>query len=337
MRIAINAHYLHRARLSGLGRYAHELASALAGEELVEVRLPESFYGDGTVRRWLRFFALILLEMLVPAVLTAGRRVSWHISPAFSVPLSLFSSRHIVVVHDLAFREFPACYSRRERLYYGFNLFLLRRGAYRIVTPSRYVRDRLIADEGIAPGRIKVISPYPEIAPHRSSSKKRGFLLLSNAHPRKNIQATLEGFAASKAPALGYTLTVAGNFEHLPQAASGIIFLPALSEAELAQAYADAQVLTLFSLSEGFGFPVVEAAACGTSSLTSERTSLAELSDPERPLSSATTADEIAARIDRYLDDPEFRAALDRDRQYVALTFTEDRFRRAWRELLNVQ
>jgi glycosyltransferase involved in cell wall biosynthesis len=336
MRISINSHYLHRSRLSGLGRYAREIAAALADHSLAEVRLPDFFYDGGTLRRWLRFIALAFLELLAPALLVATGRARWHISPAFSVPLSLFCRRHIVVVHDLAFREYPNCYSRRERFYYNVNLLLLRLGRHRVVTPSHYVRDRLVAMAGIAPQRITVISPYGEITPPQQAKKEKSFLLLSNAHPRKNIAATVEGFTASQAPARGYALAVAGNFEHPPETGLPVHFHHALSESQLAQAYAGAEALLLFSLSEGFGFPVVEAAQCGTPALTSECTSLAELIDPDRPPMPATTAAEIRDRINRYLGDSAFRAALARDKSYVTRAFTRERFDGQWRRLLDV-
>jgi hypothetical protein len=50
----------------------------------------------------------------------------------------------------------------------------------------------------------------------------------------------------------------------------------------------------------------------------------------------ATTAAEIRDRINRYLGDSAFRAALARDKSYVTRAFTRERFDGQWRRLLDV-
>lgn len=58
---------------------------------------------------------------------------------------------------------------------------------------------------------------------------------------------------------------------------SRVLYLPPLSDEELAAAYSDLEVLVLPSFSEGFGLSVLEAAACGTPSVVYDSGSLPEL------------------------------------------------------------
>jgi len=340
MRIAINAHYLYRARLSGLARYAHQVRDVLAaeGHTLTEVKSPAFLYAnDGRALRLLRFLALLFVEIVVPPFLIVMRRAALHVSPAFTAPLGLFSRRYIVVVHDLAFIEFPRCYSRLERWYYLLNLAILKAGRHRIVVPSGYVRERLRRYTGMDAKRVTVISPYSELSKTSVGmpAKEKYFVLLSNAHLRKNIEQTLQGFLASKAPVKGYKLFVVGNFEvPVGRQAAAIVVRSGMSDADLATLIGGASAMLLFSLSEGFGYPVVEAARLGVVSLTSEATSLRELIAPPREPQMAVSADDIAARIDLYLSDERFRAALERDKAYLNAKYSRHAFTTDWKELI---
>jgi hypothetical protein len=342
MRVSINAHYLHR-KMSGLARYAHQVYEAVQadGHCIIEVKPPYWFYRDGgSVRRILRFLALAAWEMLIPPVLLLCRRVDFHVSPAFSAPLGLLSSRYLVIVHDLAFIDHPDMYTRLERWYLGLNLFLLKIGRHTIIAPSEYVKGRICVQYGISAQRVHTVSPYSEFSLRAPEAKKldRYFILLSNAHPRKNLQATVDGFLASAAFAEGYRLLVVGNFEQAVKADTDqVVVCQGVSDHQLEQLMSGATALVLFSLSEGFGFPIVEAASLGVVSMTSGVSSLAELSSPEAPHAIATQTHEIRAAFDRFVTDPAFRARLEADRLYVNSTFNRQSFHLGWQELLRGQ
>lgn len=341
MRVAINGHYLQR-RMSGLARYARQIKSFLDDEgHQVDIILPPRFLyrPGGQLRQMIRFLGLTATEMLAPPVLLALGRNDLHISPAFAAPLGLFSSRYIVVYHDLAFAQFHSLYSRLERLYLHLNLWLLRLGHHRIVVPSEYVKSEFCGYTNISPDRVTVISPYcefevPAVATKRCDRKY--FLLLSNAHPRKNLAATVAGFHASQAVKSGYDLLIVGNFE-LPVAldSPNIHVLSGISDAELQALLTHAAALVLFSLSEGFGFPIVEAARLGVISLTSETGSLGELIAPDRSASQATTEQEIRDKINLFLTDPGFVTVLEKDRAHVDQKYSRQHFSKNWRNLID--
>jgi glycosyltransferase involved in cell wall biosynthesis len=339
MRVSINGHYLYR-KMSGLARYARQIQGVLEadGHQLVQIQPPNWFYREGgKLRRVLRFIVLAGYELLLPPLTLLLGRADCHISPAFAAPLGLFSTRYLVVVHDLAFVEYPAMYTRLERVYMRMNLGLLRWGRHRIVAPSEFVKDQICLHYRISPSRVHTISPYSDFAPRDPlfNKEEKYFILLSNAHPRKNLQATVSGFLSSKACSTGYRMIVVGNFEKVVHAdARQVLVYKGVSDEQLKTLISGATALVLFSLSEGFGFPVVEAASLGVVSLTSGVSSLAELSIPGEPVHAATHQDEIKATFDRFLTDAVFRDKAELNRQYVNATFSRRAFDQRWRELI---
>lgn len=339
MRVSINGHYLQR-RVSGLSRYSLQVDQFLrdSGWERTELCLPGFFYRPGgRLVQWCRFLALTLMEMLLPPLLLALRRVDAHVSPAFAAPLPWCSSRMVVVFHDLAFVEFPHLYSRLERAYLKLNLWLLRHGRHRVVTPSEFVRQQFCTHTGIAPARVSVISPYCEFSPGATpaSPARPYLLLLSNAHPRKNLAATIDAFVGSDAPAQGLELLIVGNFE-LPVASQHpqVRVRQGVDDAELRELLAGSRALMLFSLSEGFGYPVVEAAHLGVVSITSEAGSLAEFVGEGRTPEVATERAQITRRINRFLNEPDYRAVLEASRRHVCARYGRSIFAAQWKNLL---
>jgi glycosyltransferase involved in cell wall biosynthesis len=134
----------------------------------------------------------------------------------------------------------------------------------------------------------------------------------------------------------GYRLKILGNFESLPYFPPGdsIMLSNSVSDKVLQEELEGASALLLFSFSEGFGIPIIEAAFRGTISLTSETSSLRELIDPNRKAIIALTHVDITNKINQYLDSMEYREVLERDRQYVVSLFSEERFKENWRSLL---
>jgi glycosyltransferase involved in cell wall biosynthesis len=242
-------------------------------------------------------------------------------------------------VHDLAFLEFPRHYSRFERAYYALNIFLLRNGRHKIVVPSAYVRTQLERRCRISPARIHVIPPFCGFDARKSGEKsqdRKYFVLLSNAHPRKNIEATVEGYLRSGADRAGYKLKIIGNFERdIPgHWGDSVEVLPGLSDEDLQRQVHAASALLLFSLSEGFGYPVLEAATLRTISITSECGSLAELTAPGRDTWTAITPTEIAEKISKFLNDQAYRELLKMDADHVREQYGRQRFAADWTRLI---
>lgn len=343
--IYISGHYLNR-RTSGLARYALQIAGALDDYGLVPIVLPHFLKVNSMIRK----VSLILLESLYSAFILAIAKDSKYISPAFSVPL-FNSARVIVVVHDLAFLDYPDCYSRLENVYFRSNLFLLKVfSRIKIVVPSCFVECDIIARLGISENRVSIISPYGLTGPSHSdmasetagvsvptTCRDRYVLLVSNGHPRKNIDATIVGYLNSDLPAHGIRLVLIGAFERelLPLSDTAVEVRNNVSDDELIALYQGAYGVGLFSLNEGFGIPVLEAATFGVPCVHSNTTGLLSFDLENKFPKDVTSPQQIASRLNTLLD-----SSLRED--YVALgkkiaeTFNQDTFNHHWRELVGV-
>ncbi|HBQ2641482.1 TPA: glycosyltransferase, partial [Klebsiella pneumoniae] len=77
------------------------------------------------------------------------------------------------------------------------------------------------------------------------------------------------------------------------------------SDQELASLYKSAEFLLFPSLYEGFGLPVIEAMACGTPVITSNTTSLVEISKNAALLVNPNSTDAIRSSIEQLFYDEE--------------------------------
>lgn len=90
----------------------------------------------------------------------------------------------------------------------------------------------------------------------------------------------------------------------------GVRLLGHVADEALPALYAAASVFVYPSLAEGFGFPVLEAMACGTPVVTSDRSSLPEVAGDAALLVDPEDESAIRDAIARVLGDPDTRARL---------------------------
>jgi glycosyltransferase involved in cell wall biosynthesis len=120
----------------------------------------------------------------------------------------------------------------------------------------------------------------------RRGLPERYVLSVGTIEPRKNLATAIAAFhaAAPRGVALalvgprGWKLAEAIGADLAAGAVRpGIVVTGAVEDDELPALYAGASAFLFPSLYEGFGFPVLEAMACGTPVLSSDASSLAEV------------------------------------------------------------
>ena len=177
-------------------------------------------------------------------------------------------------------------------------------------------RPILVSSYAIDPGFRQ--EPLEEdIAAFRSrTAGGRPFLLhVGSRYLHKNVSLLLRAYAAWPGRK-EFALVLAGGGDLTQEELAGIgamgiagevIVVPRLDEADLRAAYHGAAAFVFPSLSEGFGFPLLEALACGCPAACSAAASLPEVGgafpvyfDPNDIDSVRTGLDEVvAARSDR--------------------------------------
>lgn len=213
----------------------------------------------------------------------------------------LVSPKLVVTIHDLSFMHHPEWYSRAEALRFRLTVPWTARRARRILTVSEHARNDIIATLGIAPSKVSfsynrlrpMFSPRPKDETARVLSRldvRQPYVLtVGNLQPRKNVARLIEAWTNLRrsVPDFSPSLVIVGRkawiFDPIFAAAresefaTDVIFTDYVPEDELPALLSGASVFAYPSLFEGFGYPPVEAMACGAPVLTSSVTALPEV------------------------------------------------------------
>lgn len=247
--------------------------------------------------------------------------------------------RTFVTAHDLSFEICPETFSWKQRVWhYLVNPRRLFREAERIFAVSQSTKDDLVSRYGIRPERVAVIPSgigpdfrvYDRNDPKLLSVQKRyelpfRFVLYLGAfEPRKNIVSVIHAFEALKRARhpklehLGLVLAGVSGWkdrdihEAIRHSAfrGNIILSGFVADDEKPAFYNLASVFVYPSLYEGFGFPALEALACGVPVIASNSSSLPEVVGDAGVLVDPYRTDEIFRALEAVLLDKKFSAFL---------------------------
>ena len=287
---------------SGSSRYARSLRAALGRRpdlKLVDVRHGGAARGGphARIRRGLARELAYLPFGLSRQV--RSRRAHLLHCPAPLAPLRP-PVPCVVTVHDALAWDHPEWLTRANAAQLRFVLPRALRRAALVLTGSEFSRTRLAAALGLDPAGIRVTSygvdagftpgPPSEALLARVGVSGPYVMTVGTLQPRKNVEALLRASSALRAGGLDHELVVVGSrgwldddlLERLhAQALSGAVHLTGwVSETELVDLYRGAELFVFPSRYEGFGFPALEAMACGTAVVAADRGSLPELVGP---------------------------------------------------------
>ncbi len=277
----------------------------------------------------------------------------------FLAPLSPWVKR-VTTYHDLSFERFPEFFSLRQRLWHRLEMRprWQARFSHRIIAVSDSTKADIVSLYGIDPANIERIysGVAEEFAPARAADAaafraaqglpERYVLFLGTREPRKNVQGVLAAFELlGHDPALDdVELVVAGGpgwlCGDLPDlvrrspAAARIRFVDYVDDRSRAMLYASASAFVYPSFLEGFGFPPLEAMACGTPVVTSDSSSLAEVAGDAALLVHPYRASDIAFALRQILTDSKLAADLSKKGLARAREFSWDRTARETLEIL---
>ena len=259
----------------------------------------------------------------------------------------LLRGRCVPVIYDFSHLRFPRSLQSRDHLYLRRYLPRTLKLASRVVVISEWVRSELQRAYGTPAEKISVIPPAvdssvfkPDISPQlrRSVRKKYGLagdyiFSLGTLEPRKNFPRLIEAYAMlPDSVRMQTALAIAGGpgwknediFETVRRRglSSTVKFLGYISEGDRAPLMREAVLFALPALYEGFGMPVLEAMACGTPVVTSDRGALPEVggeavvyADPLRPES-------ICQGLLSVIENPSLRARLSKAGMSRAASFS---------------
>lgn len=281
-----------------------------------------------------RPWRLLFQQVALPA-LARGLGVDLLHSPSFLMPLYRGRQRHVLTVYDVTFFTHPDCHIplRRSRLYQRALLQSVR-SADLVTVPSRFTQQGILdLMPGMRPERIKVIAPgvgeefRPRTADEvRAAIKRLGLpasyvLYVGTIEPRKNLPRLVESYRQLVAErGIVEHLVLAGRLGWDYDEVLSRIAAPALRERvhvvgyidqnDLPWLYAGARLFVYPSLEEGFGFPPLEAMACGVPTISSRTSSLLENLQGAAELVDPADGRKLTEAMGRLLEDEGRRAGL---------------------------
>ena len=254
-------------------------------------------------------------------------------TPAHVIPIGV-RVPSVATVHDLGYEHFPEAHPWRQRVYLRWSTRHNARASRRVLVDSRATGDDLTRLYGTAASRIAVVYPGADPDLRRAGDAAIAaalashgitppyFLYLGTLQPRKNLVRLVEAFAGSGLPAEGHTLVLAGKagwlagplldaVAALPAAVRARVALPGyIDEADKAALLSGATALAFPSLYEGFGFPVLEAQACGTPVVCSDTSSLLEVAGEGALLIDPRDTAALSAALRRVAGEDDLRREL---------------------------
>lgn len=250
----------------------------------------------------------------------------------------------VLTVHDLGFLHLPNSFPLGLRLALRVLVSRSIAAAGRIITVSEFARSDIVARYSVHPSKVVAIplAAGPSFHPRDGEQTRRvlaryglrpGFLFsVGRLNRRKNLERILLAHARLRASGVSDAPLVIGGkpdhgFEDVLRRArrsgvgSAVRWMGLIPDDDLPMFYAGAACFVYPSLFEGFGLPVLEAMACGTPVVTSNRTALPELAGDAALLVDPENVDELAAAIARVLADAELAGemggrGLERSRRY---------------------
>lgn len=320
---------------SGVGEYAHELATALlkaapSRNIPLDLTLFSSSWKD-RVRRDAGLERASVVDRRVPVRLLnlAWHRLEWPnieaLAPgSFDVAHSLHPllmparrAARVVTIYDLNFLTHPERTRAEIRRDYPA---LARAHAHRadhVIVISRFTAQAVERLLEVPPERISLCQPgAPAWAPRAKQAGDSGYVLfLGTLEPRKNLGVLFDAYEqlASRGSRLPRLIIAGKTTEHSapwlariarPPLASMVQYIGYVEAGRRRELYENAKVLVHPSFEEGFGLTVLEAMTVGVPVIAANRGALPEVVGDAGVLVEAEDAAGFADAIDRMVNDP---------------------------------
>jgi glycosyltransferase involved in cell wall biosynthesis len=268
------------------------------------------------------------------------------------IPPAFGYRRSVITIHDLNFLYYPKFLTAESHRYYNRQIEWAVLHADHILADSEATKSDLISLLDVPPAKVTVVHlaaapafrPLPEVEARRVVAQyglEPGFLLfVGTMEPRKNLPGLLQAYRLLlNAEATAAPLVLVGSkgwlydevFERVEvlHLTDQVCFLHNVPDADLPGLYNAASVLAMPSFYEGFGFPALEAMACGTPVVVASRASLPEVVGDAGMLVNPEDPDDIASALIRVLTEPSLRDQMRERGLAQAARFTWERTARA--------
>ena len=268
-------------------------------------------------------------------------------SPHFFLTALSSGCKRITTFHDLSYVHFPEFFSWRKNIWHNFEMkpSWQSRFSDRIIAVSESTKNDLINLYQVDPAKISIVHSGiaedikrptdVELENFRKQNNLPGrfILFLGKLEPRKNIPSIIKAFnmVKNKNEFQDLRLILVGSrgwlygdiFREIRSSGykNDILLKDHISDVDRKFYYSLAKAFVYPSFFEGFGFPPLEAMACGTPVITSNRSSLPEVVRNGAVLTDPHNVSDIASALLLILRNKEFRKDIIRRGASIAGSF----------------
>lgn len=317
MRIGVNARTFSVEQPGGAVQSARRLTRefiSLANHEVIlfgpssiENEFDAEVRSDGFVKA--QSAGLIWERTLLPRLATATD-VDVLYCPNGNAPLHDIRTPVVMCVHDVNAQK--GWSGGIHQFYRRITVPLAARACNTLVTVSEFSKREITNSLGVDSSKVSVIYNGVNDIYFDGESKpidlpEQYLLFVGSLNPRKNLKGVLEAFKRVRATRDIQLVLVGpdnkGIFKNIDvNSEDSVVRCGYLEAAEVKYAYENAEAFVFPSFYEGFGLPPLEALACGTPVVASDRGSLPEvLNDAATYVNPESPAD-IARGIQDVLD-----------------------------------
>jgi glycosyltransferase involved in cell wall biosynthesis len=314
---------------TGVGEYAHELATALSrrlppGDSLI---LFSSSWKDRLLPGAIPGVPVVDARVPVTFLNLVWHRLEWPPIETFAGEVDVVHSMHpllmpaqraaqVVTIHDLYFLDAPENTTSEIRRDYPSLAGSHARRADAVITVSDYTARQIRSKLAVRDDRLAICpNGAPAWPPLERHALGGHVLFMGTIEPRKNVQTLLRAYAdllvrKPDAPPLVLAGRVAPACQPLldelarPALAGRARHVGYVSGPERERLYREASMVVLPSLDEGFGLPALEAMTIGVPVVVSSRGALPDVVGHAGLIVEPDDVAGLAAAMDRLLSDP---------------------------------
>ena len=331
MRIGFDGTPLQHTR-SGIGIYVEQLLAHLPlahpeWEYLLYTNKPYSANGLAPVRPVAGYFPRsrwLWMQLKLPRLIPQNEVDVCHFMNN-SAPLRC-PTPYVITIHDASLFRFSQYHPRSRLLALRLLLPQVARRAQAVITVSEASRRELIDILHLVPEKVHVVhnAAGQDFKPLRDEKQRvylqqkyhlpsRFVLFVGTIEPRKNLLRLIAAFGQTQRDHPDCHLVLVGPEGWLMNGALAketaaadltgkVHYLGTVPQADLPGLYSLATLFAFPSLHEGFGLPLLEAMACGTAVLTSNCSSMPEVSGSAAYLVDPNSVESIAEGLNCLLN-----------------------------------
>lgn len=272
----------------------------------------------------------ILWEHLKLTKLAAKEKLDILHFPHYICPAKSNLVPYVITIHDTIAIDHPSWCKISNAVYYNVSMKSAIRASAKIIAVSKFTLDRINRNFEVNGSKVKVIYPGLETIfnPSQDIERQRQvrakyklpgkyILYAGNIEPKKNILNLLRAFKLLKNKDLKHSLVLTGkrtwksknvwSYIRSEFGPKDVRLTGYVDRCDLGFVYKMADCFVLPSFCEGFGFPALEASACGVPVAVSCVGIMKELDEKAYTCIDPESPEQIAESVQRLLTDQKIR------------------------------